>query len=541
MSKGSWSDRLRKYDAGMAITLAFFVVSVATLPDYGQTWDEAETSDAAFLDLRMVRAFVTGQAKPSWEGHELPGYYFVLDSLRGGFAWVARRLHVLDDVLSIHFVQILLATLSVLLFYRLAENLSGGRRIAVLSTMVLVLFPQFLAHSQNNPKDLPGLFVFVLAIYTFTRLARPEGDGGRLRDVLYAGLALGLALTTHVSAVFLVPVLGIWQLATRRVVRWRSQLLVLGVAGTTAFLTWPWLWSAPGKNLVWAARHIAARLHNDYIRVLYLGRIYNAWEVPWHYSLVLLLATTPVLYLVFALFGVSPFRSRADRTAAGGRSAVILGCLWCAILIAAETRAPMRYDGVRHLLMIVPGFCLVAGVGLDRILRWIEETSMVARSGTLRRIAAPACAGLMFASVGVELIRMHPYHNAYLNEAANAWLPGNAEDVFEVEYWQQSYKEGAEWLNAHAEPDAGIFVAFDDRCADHYLRRKATELDSTNLPLFEDRMRVAYLMVMTRKAMYKDAVAHVVRAYEPVFTIRRQKGTLLRLYSNRRPRIDSGS
>src|ERR1044072_6734706 len=98
-----------------------------------------------------------------------------------------------------------------------------------------------------------------------------------------------------------------------------------------------------------------------------------------------------------------------------------------------------------------------------------------------RRLGA-AAATAVFASVGVQLIRIHPYQGAYLNEAVNAWLPGRAEDMFEVEYWQQSYKEGAEWLNAHAERDAEIFVAFDTRTADRYLHRPAIELLAFTLP-----------------------------------------------------------
>src|ERR1043165_7520665 len=146
----------------------------------------------------------------------------------------------------------------------------------------------------------------------------------------------------------------------------------------------------------------------------------------------------------------------------------------------------MRYDGVRHVLAMVPGFCLLAGIGLDRILGWIDGARPDQRPGPGGRFVAAAAAPAVFASVGVQLIRIHPYQGAYLNEAVNAWLPGRAEDMFEVEYWQQSYKEGAEWLNAHAERDAEIFVAFDTRTADRYLHRPPIELVDSTLPRLAD-------------------------------------------------------
>jgi uncharacterized RDD family membrane protein YckC len=274
--------------------------------------------------------------------------------------------------------------------------------------------------------------------------------------------------------------------------------------------------------------------------VLYLGQIYNAWELPWHYSGVIFLATTPVPYLLLAAGSVARLRWPARGPAPTPWSAAVLGWLWYGIFVAAELRAPLRYDGVRHLLMVMPAFCLLAGLGLDAVLGALERVPAVSRSTPRRRLAAAAVAAVVFVPTTVSMARVHPYHNAYLNEVTNAWLPGRAEDVFEVEYWEQSYKEGAEWLNAHAEPEAVVYVAFGQKCADPYLKRASRDLTENSLPLFEDRTRPAYAMVMTRKAMYQAPMERVVRAYEPVFTIGRQKGTLLRIYSNRRPTAEAG-
>jgi Dolichyl-phosphate-mannose-protein mannosyltransferase len=538
IARGVWAIAWRRYDAGLLIGLGFFVVGVLAVNDYGQTWDEPETYDAALLNIRVVKAVMTGQPRPRWGFHELPGYGFIVDLLRGAFAWaVSIRLHLIDDVVAHHLFNLLLSAVSVVLFYRLALHVSGRWRIAVLATTTLALFPQFLAHAQNNPKDLPGLFVYVLVVYTFTRL----GAASMRRDVLYAGLALGLALSTHITAVLLFPVLGLWLVLTERTrlrAMWRSYVVVVAVGGGTAFLGWPWLWNHPIQKLGWVASHVRAFRKEGLDGVLYLGTIYRPWELPWRYSIVIFLATTPVLYLLFAVVSLGRVRFGGGRTAGNPGSAATLGLVWCAILIAAETRAPLRYDGTRHLLMMVPGFCLLAGVGLDAIVGWIESAPGVRRARSAQRVVAAACAAAAFVYVGVEMRRIHPYQNAYLNEVTNAWLAGNAEDVFEVEYWQQSYKEGAQWLNAHAGPDAEIYVAFGETCANHYLDRKSTEFDEDRLALFEGGTRVAYVMAITRRALYQEPMRRVARAYEPVFTVHRQKGTLLKIYSNRRRTAD---
>lgn len=539
MSEGSVGvGSLGRHRAGLLLTLGFLLWSLVALPDYGQVWDEPETREASFLNLHALKAVVTRQPRPEWAFHELPGYYFSFDTMRGGFAWVvSHRLHLLDDVLAFHLFNVLLSTLSIFLLYHLALAASGQRRIAVLSAAVLALFPQFLAHAQTNPKDLPGLFVYILSIFAFVRLDRAS----RWWDVLAAGLALGLALTTTVTAGFLFPLLGLWLLVTRWPLlkeRWRSYLLLPIIAGLTAFLSWPWLWRHPIQKVVWVIARLST-FHADLMGaggVLYLGSVYKPWALPWHYFIVSFLVTTPLLYLVFALASFTRLRPPRERIAGSPWAAAVLGWLWCGILVAAEARASMQYDGIRHVLMIVPGFCLLAGIGLDRILGWIEGARPGERFRVWRHRGAAAAATAAFASVGVQLIPMHPYEGAYLNEATNAWLPGGAEDMFEVEYWQQPYKEGAEWLNAHAERDAEIFVAFDTRTADRYLDRESIELVDSTLPRFEDRSRPAYFMTITRSAMFPESIRHIVRTYEPLFEIRRQKGTLLRVYSNRRPK-----
>jgi hypothetical protein len=60
-------------------------------------------------------------------------------------------------------------------------------------------------------------------------------------------------------------------------------------------------------------------------------------------------------------------------------------------------------------------------------------------------------------------------------------------------------------------------------------------MNTESLRTFEDRTRPAYFMVITRKAMYSPAIEHIVKTYEPILVIRRQKGNLLKIFSNRRP------
>jgi hypothetical protein len=129
--------------------------------------------------------------------------------------------------------------------------------------------------------------------------------------------------------------------------------------------------------------------------------------------------------------------------------------------------------------------------------------------------------------------RMHPYQSAYLNPIASALGAERTDEWLEVEYWGHAFKEGAEWLNENAEPDAVVYVPFGDQVATHYLTR-APESQLTAAQ-FVDPSRPRYLMFITRRALYKRIMHHAEAQWEPVFEIRRQDATLLRIYRNQGP------
>ena len=59
---------------------------------------------------------------------------------------------------------------------------------------------------------------------------------------------------------------------------------------------WPFLWENPVNNFLEAYKNMSVFRWNDY--VLYMGNYTRASELPWHYGLVYMFITTPVLYVI---------------------------------------------------------------------------------------------------------------------------------------------------------------------------------------------------------------------------------------------------
>lgn len=516
--------------AAAAVALAFLLLGLATLADHGVTWDERESYRAGAQDLRIAAAALAGRPRPPWPWHELPGYQFAAEALRAGFAALANRaLWEPGSYLGFHLFNLLATAVVVWLTGRLGARESGLPALGPLAALLLALHPKLIAHSQANPKDGLGLLVWLLAATALARAAR----GGRPRDFALLGLALGAALATHVGAVLLLPLALGWGMVGKvagragepagergRPARWLGGLaLAVAIAAPTAVLLWPWLWEAPLARARWVVEHVGD--FDVAMRVLYLGRTWEPTALPWHYGTLSLLIATPVPLVLAAALGAGA--AIAPQAARGAGRAARLAILWLGLVLVADLAAPAHYDGARHLLPALPALALLGAAGIA----WAAARLRGAGS---RRLAAAAGGAFAAALLGVawQLAAVHPYADAFLNPPARAWLGPEAQRRVELEYWGGSYKEGAEWLRAHAPPGSLVLVPIGAHAAAPFL--DAARLELVPQDAHPDDGRAQHLMLMTRRAWYTPRVREVVATREPVFTVRRQGSTLLAVY-----------
>ena len=505
-------------EARSAILLAgaFFALGVLVSGDIGPTADEYETLRAGERNLEIVSAALAGEPMPPWSFHELEGFYFAADTARALWGRALGALGLADPLHAQHLAHLLLAASTLWVLFALARLSGAPPRGALLAAVALATLPQFVAHSQNNPKDLPATFTFALALYGVIATGLRPGWG----RALLAGAALGLALTTRVQAVF-IPLVGWGWLALCAGRIARGALARQGVLAASSLgfglLLWPRLWADPLALALESARGLTSKAFA--IPVLYLGQVQPAHEIPWHYRPVLLAATTPLLLLLLAALGLR--QTAGSARGAGRRDAARLGALWLLVMLLADGLAWSRYDGLRHFLLALPALALLAGLGADAAIDWLRERTR-ARSLAFLPLAP-------FVLGALAIAHLHPYPGAGLGAPARLLTEPPSDEVFELEYWGQSYLEGARWLEAHAEPEAEVIVPLFAELAQHSLTRpvRAGRVRDWLPP---DRPR--YLMMIARRAYY-DAPLHALDAErEPVFELRRSGGRLLAIYGN---------
>lgn len=313
-----------------------------------------------------------------------------------------------------------------------------GIRAGLLAVTLAAFCPNLLAHSALVTTDAVTTLAIFAALYAFWRYhVRPSPIRLHL-----AGIALGLALTTKLSAVYLVPVLllilAFQTLARRRFERaaFASLLLIFLIAGlviNAVYLfegTFTSLADSRPRSIRFqelAATPVLGRLplplptgyiqgidwtSRDMARPRWtycLGR-YSADGFPYYYAVALLTKATLGLLALMALTLLVSLRRRKTPPSPTTHHAtnIYLFLLTPILFYFVWFNLFFHFQiGLRHLLPIFP-FLFV----------------LVSRLAELPRRSLATLAWLLAAIHAASSLRIHPHYLAYFNEAAGGPLQG---------------------------------------------------------------------------------------------------------------------
>lgn len=551
-------ERTRVTYLGLFLALAFALAGWLTLGDYGITWDEPEnflagdlywafwrTGDRAWLDFEGLKnAWALAEERPYFYVYTVgrqERYPPFVNTVSAIGAWVLHDvLGWLDPIDAHHAVIPLFGALAVWVVFRFAWE--GRRRLRLSAALIAALglgtFPLFWAHAHNNIKDLPQAALFAATMWACWRAFR---DMDRVRPgwAIAAGALWGLTLATKANALTVPLILAAWLVwravrgreGRRPMRRWWSLLIWLGafvlIGGGVLVAVWPYLWADPVRRLYTVLRYFAGVGRGQ--PVFFAGRLYQAGvDLPWYYAGANLVLTTPPVILALALLGLI----RALReTWKGENTAVSLWLIWFAGTLARVSLPGMViYDGLRQIMEILPAWALLAGLGAE----WCWDLTRAARY-RLGRGWRGAFAGVVLVGIflpqGIMLARLHPYEGIYHNFLAGGMA--GAAQRYTLEYWGQSYQDGAAWLNEHAGAGAWVAVPIAGHLARFSLRPDLELVLTDAAEDLENREGEGYVMLMHHRAWYGPEGSLSWQCAEegnPLFVLEREGAALLSIY-----------
>jgi len=461
-------ERLERY-APQLVALAYLLLALPLLPQHGVTYDAPALYYAGdrtlfFLTHRSVPGALDFASRPEPRGfHSFfsrddewadPMRYPVLPGLIAAVvsAVVHGWLGLLDPAAAHHLGLVLLQALGLGLFAHYAIRFLG-LQAGLFAAVALMLFPSAFGHAFNNPKDWPCAMFYGLAI-----LAAGEGlVSGRARDVLAAGLFLGISLAAKLNGVFVLVTLALWApiiwfARIRRSPPGEKYRLVAAclavpyIAGVVFLVSWPWIWHAPPAEMI-------ERL-SRYLSFMAAYGVSPRDSWTWHPLKCLLFMTPPVILLASAVALVAWIRRRDPEAT----TRVALLVIWVAVpyLRSIMPRSNF-YDANRHFIEYVPGLCALAGWGFAQLLgmvgEWARRASDPLRTEAGRRALRFGLCGAAALSVLVPLLRYAPFEASYFNFLTGGLGGAQARALFrmppptdprsdgtEGDYWYQSMR-----------------------------------------------------------------------------------------------------
>jgi hypothetical protein len=328
------------------------------------------------------------------------------------------------------------------------------------ATALMSAQPVLWEHAFINPKD-PSFLVFFLITLELgfrmaDRLAEPQPGETKwqtCKHILLPAIFLGLTTNIRVLGPLAAVLAGSYFLTLRKPARswWYIPYGLIAYAVMVA--TWPFLWAAPIGKFIEVVRFMSA--NPTTLQVYFYGALFPANALPLRYlpTLMLITLTEPVWPLAVSGFIVAAIRTKR-KSISWQTLLPTLG--WFVIPFAyVLLRHPPMYDGFRHFLFIVPPLFVLAGITLDRIFEWLQNTWL----------QVTITFALLLPGI-LPGIQLHPYQYTYYNQFVGG--TGEASLSYETDYWLTCYKDAVEQLARAVDEPATLLVKREFYIAAYY-------------------------------------------------------------------------
>ena len=439
--------------------LGLIFIGIFIFKDFGISWDEPISRNNGAVSVKYALEtiapgllFKDAHLIPNLKDYRDQDYGVAFEAPTFILEKILGLTQAKDIYLFRHLLTFFVFLAGVAALYLLARNLWGDWRIGLLAATFLVCSPRFFAEAFYNSKDIVFMSAFIVAANTMMRfLIKPT-----IRVLVVHALVSAIAIDVRIMGILIVAstVTALTIQLFKHEFTFRKYitytLLYLALTFLFVIAMFPWLWENPYSNFVLALKNMTAFRWPG--NVMYMGNYIKASELPWHYALVWIAITTPILYLIFFLIGslrilrtlvFTKWKVWTDRNQM--QDVIFLGLFWSPILAVIILHSVL-YDGWRQLYFVYPFFILISINGFVCLTEYLAQMKIILY--------------LFYIAVFISLLftirwmyKYHPYQNVYFNHLVSKPIRGK----FELDYWGLSNRGALEYILANdANPSINI-------------------------------------------------------------------------------------
>jgi len=446
----------------------FFVLGFYVYPDYGISIDEDNTRIIGLISLKNIFALfstnyaievnnIIGSQISAHAGFETSGVAFDLP-----MAFLEYVLNIKESrkyYLLRHFSTFILYFISCYFFFLIINNRFKSWSLSILGSLFFIVSPRIFANSFFNSKDIVFMSFFIIGIYTLISFLNNKN----FKNVIFFSLTSALLINLRIFGLILPALfilLYIEHISRSKIIKEKHYLLLFYFIISLIsfiFLTAPNLWGDPLNLFLVTIKNLSE--HNLGIYTFYLGEFINTNNPPWHYSLVWIFISTPLLYTFLFLVGFvlllrrtfnnwlsvenndSYFKMWSNNFEL--QDLIFLGTFLIPLLITTYFGS-ISYDGWRHLYFIYPSFLLISILGLNFIKNYFFKINYKYIYIIIIILVMPNI---------FWMIKNHPYQQVYFNYIAHKDFNKN----FEMDYMGVTNKNALEFIVSNEKKIVNVY------------------------------------------------------------------------------------
>ncbi len=437
-------------------------VGLSVYKDYGISTDESADYTRGKISYIRMR----GGSLAEFE--EACSHYNHLCEYPPFFSMVLFRAAPFGDWYNIlytrHLVTFLFFAFSVFVFYLLGKKSFKDWKIGLLGALFLVLSPRIFASSFFNPKDIPFLSAYIIAMYTMLLFVQKKNWW----TAILHGLSVGMAISIRIPGVILLPITALYyffDLFLSRQLSWKSVFKMVGLGvllGTICavfiYAFFPTLYPDPINNFINSYKLMSDYTWSNYH--LFMGSDIQD-VLPWYYSIVWFSIGSPIFYVILFWFGTAILwiRSIKNRSRASYLNLLptyIIGACGVLPIISIIIGKSVVYTDNRQMYFCYPALLIISLFGINALIQWLKQKTRFWQITTIIVLLAGLANPVYF------MIRYHPFQNVYFNVLAGSKM-SVVKERFGFDGWSLSNKQGLEYLLSKI-PEGKIRVSsFDSR------------------------------------------------------------------------------
>ena len=446
----------RKELTTLIITFStFIIIGVLLHKDYGISVDEWDLRRLGFVYLKYIFEIfninnlleldkIMNIPKVSDYGGNTHGVIFVLP-----MAFIEYFFNITDiqkNYFLRHIINHFIFLISNFYFFLLVKERFNNWLYGFFASIFLFLSPRIYAESFYNHKDILFMSFFIISLYYGIKFLKNPS----IRNSLLFSLSTALSTDIRIMGIILVPIIFFFIFLNKHnyVKKYltRGTIIYFITLPIFIYIFWPYLWTDPINHFVEIFKNLSSYNWEGYN--LYFGEYILGSNLPWHYVLVWIGITTPLLYIFLFFVGFTNTTLILKNRIFLVNEKINEGNIWkgddelhdliyyllflIPIILVISLNSTL-YDGWRHLYFIYPLFLIFTIKGLYFFyISFFKKKHFIFYSTLF----------VFILHIIFVMITTHPYQNVYFNFFAGKNIVYN----FDVDYWGLSNKQSFEYI-----------------------------------------------------------------------------------------------